>query len=121
MTHRHKRVQVAIHRFISAALQEGDFSGADWKISVTRVDLSPDLHFARVFYSHIDGEPGRAGAEEFFRENQGRLKRYLASRLRLRRQPGLQFAWDTDFLEAEKVDRIIADIEEGRIPPSESG
>lgn len=112
MKRRRQRVEVAIQRIISRALQKDAVSADAWKINVTRVALGENLRFARIFYTSLDGEDGREAAGLFLAENRGALRGALARELRLKYQPEVRFVWDEELLAAEKVEEILDDISE---------
>lgn len=76
-------------------------------VDVSRVDLAPDLSRAVIFISVLDQEEtphilrALTGARQF-------LKRALASRLRLRRVPELDFRADQSAQQEERM-RILLD------------
>jgi ribosome-binding factor A len=80
-------------------------------VSVTRVQLTDDLQFARVFV-HV----GAAAAAEpddvmrGLRSAGGRLRAHVSSSLALRRTPELRFIYDTGLDAAERVDELLAEI-----------
>jgi ribosome-binding factor A len=97
-------------------------------VSVTGVEMSPDLKYARVFVSvlgHRDGGlpgPNTLVAEEIeeapaadevmegLRSAAGFLQRQLAERLRLRFTPHLQFAEDPSLAYGAHMERVIRDV-----------
>ncbi len=114
MTHRVARAGVTIQRelgeLISTHLKDPRLPGL---VSVTHVDLAPDLSTARVFISTPGSAEERANAVEALRSAAGRLGRDLQSRIRIRRMPKLLFAAD-DTLEqgenmSEMIDRALED------------
>ncbi len=80
-------------------------------VSITHVDLAPDLSTARIYISTPGDIQERELAVEALRSAAGHLGRQLQSRIRIRRMPKLIFAAD-DTLErgedmSEKIDRVI--------------
>lgn len=114
MNRRRQRVEVAIQRIISRVLQKGDLPGDSWKVNITRVSLTENLRHARLYFTSLDGEPGREAATAFLQENRAALRRALARELRVKYQPEIHFAWDTVLLEAEKVEELLDDLKRGR-------
>ncbi|HXR28866.1 MAG TPA: 30S ribosome-binding factor RbfA [Solirubrobacteraceae bacterium] len=114
---RMRRVDEAIRQVI------GDALAADLKdprvgfVTVTDVRTSPDLRHARVYVSVL-GEHGRASAPEQrestlegLRSAHGFLQARLASELRLKRTPTLEFAYDETTDRAMRVEELIEEIE----------
>ncbi len=112
MTHKTARAGVTIQKELGAiiATHLSDPRLPDM-VSITQVDLAPDLSTARVYVSTPQGGEEREQALEALQSAAGRLGRELQSRIRIRRLPKLVFAAD-DTLERgedmiEKIERAI--------------
>ena len=77
--------------------------------SITSVDVSPDLHLARVFISGFKEEETRA-AIKALQAVQGKVRHFLGKRIRLRYTPELEFKYDETPLRAGRVEDLLADI-----------
>jgi ribosome-binding factor A len=64
-------------------------------ITITAVDTSVDLHYAKVYVSVLGSAEERQEALRGFSSATGYLRRELRERLSLRRIPELQFLLDT--------------------------
>ena len=87
-------------------------------VTFTRVDLSPDLRNATVYFSTFgDAEAGKqalgglASAAGFLQGKAARL-------LRMRYAPELRFVYDLGFEHAARIDRLLRREDE---PPDDSG
>jgi ribosome-binding factor A len=111
-----RRVDEAIRQVI------GDAVAGDLKdprvgfVTVTDVRTSADLSHARVYVSVL-GELGRPSAEtqraatlQGLRSAHGFLQARLASELRLKRTPTLEFAYDDTTDRALRVEEILDEI-----------
>ncbi|MDE5667463.1 MAG: 30S ribosome-binding factor RbfA [Clostridia bacterium] len=81
-------------------------------ISVTEVDVAPDLKSAKVYISVYDNDKARA--EESFsiiKENAGFIRRELSKVMRLRTVPELRVLKDGSMEYGEKIDKILFDLE----------
>jgi ribosome-binding factor A len=76
-------------------------------MTVTALEISPDLSFARVFYRTLGD---RDAADRALRKAKPFIRRHLAEGLPLRRVPELDFRWDESADQAERVDRILDDL-----------
>ncbi|HPW19056.1 MAG TPA: 30S ribosome-binding factor RbfA [Candidatus Aminicenantes bacterium] len=75
-------------------------------LSVTRVEMTPDLLAARVFLSVFGtDDPGALFAR--VERSAGRIRRVLASRVKLKYNPQLFFAPDPGPGHEAKIDRLI--------------
>lgn len=114
-TGRMRRVDEAIRQVI------GDAAG-DLKdprvgfVTVTDVRTSPDLRHARVYVSVL-GKRGRASTSEQreeslegLRSGHGFLQGKIASELRLKRTPALEFFYDDTTDRALRVEEILDEI-----------
>ena len=110
---RMRRVDEAIRQVI------GDVLSADLKdprvgfVTVTDVRTSPDLRHAHVYVSVLGdgGEPSdpveREATLEGLRSAHGYLQSRLASELRLKHTPALEFSYDETTDRAMRVEQLI--------------
>jgi ribosome-binding factor A len=77
-------------------------------LSITGVDVSPDLHYARVFLSGLKEEETKALVKDLA-EAQGRVRHFLGQRIRLRYTPELDFRYDETQLRASRIESILAE------------
>ena len=80
-------------------------------VSITRVELSPDLKYARMYISVMGDEDERASAMVALNNASGFIRRQLAPRLRMRVIPDVSFRLDRSMEHAENVARILRDLE----------
>jgi ribosome-binding factor A len=86
-------------------------------ISITRVDVSPDLENAKVYVSVLADEAEQASAMAALRHAAPFLRRQLLARVHIRKVPHLEFAEDHTIEEgARMLDlmRQVAAEREGR-------
>ncbi len=101
MTRRSERTSKLIQREISGLLnREVNDPRLSELISITKVSLSPDFKYAKIFVSILGNETSRKDMLAGFNAASGFLRRELASRLRLRYVPQLSFHYD-DSIERE--------------------
>lgn len=104
---RSERVKVQIQRELTQLMTEGFPDPRLRLVTVTGVELSPDLGSARVFVSRMGLEVGEALAA--LREKAPRLRGELGRRLRMRRAPELRFDADPTPESADRINRLIRD------------
>jgi len=75
-------------------------------LTVTRVEMTPDLLTARVFLSVLGSQDPGALLERIER-SRGALRKALASRVRLKYNPELFFALDPGPEHQDRIDRLI--------------
>jgi len=109
-SHHIERVNTLIQKEISKLIQ-GELRDPrlDEFVSITEVDVSPDLRFARVYVSSLGGQEKKNQILAALSSASGFLRSGLAKVVRLRRMPELHFEWDNSI---EKGDRILRLIDE---------
>lgn len=83
-------------------------------LRITRVQLTEDLSFARVFVRELLLEDESSGREDAimsgFEAATGRVRAQVAQALQLRRAPELRFVYDHGQDNADRVDELLAEI-----------
>jgi len=82
--------------------------------TVTRVDLSPDLHHARVRISVLGDEAAQQRTLEGLASAAGYVRREVSHRLRLHRVPDLIFVLDRSPEEASRMEALLRDLRSGQ-------
>jgi ribosome-binding factor A len=92
-----------------------DIRGFDlgWS-SISEVEVSPDLHYARVYLTGLKEEDTKATVEEL-RRVAGQVRLHLAKRIQLRYTPELDFRYDDTAMRALRVETLLREV----IPPRE--
>ena len=109
--YRRDRINVEMVRELAAILREiKDPRVRDAFISITSVDVTPDLKFAKVYYSALRGDEkeiakGLRTAAAFIRSE-------LARRMNLRITPELTFIRDTSLAHGAHIASLLHMIEE---------
>ena len=99
MADRMRRVNLAVREVVSARLTEGLKDPRIGFVTVTSVDTSPDLRQARVYVSVLGSDEERSETLAGLRSAHGVLQQAVATELRMKRTPTLQFVFD------ESIDR----------------
>lgn len=79
-------------------------------VTLTRVQLSPDLQQARVMYTTLGDDKARANTAKALQRAAPFLRRQLGARLRLKRAPELRFAYDDAVAGQDRIERLLNDI-----------
>jgi len=77
--------------------------------SVTEVEVSPDLHFARVYMSGLDENETKLKVGEL-QNVRGRIRHHLGQRIRLRYTPELDFKFDETTMRASRIESLLHEI-----------
>ncbi|MCA9619405.1 MAG: 30S ribosome-binding factor RbfA [Myxococcales bacterium] len=107
---RHVRVERDMLRELMAALRtlsDPRLSGA----TVSRIELTEDLAFARIYVrAGVEGDGDERALMRAFRSAGGRLRGHIGRSLQLRKAPELRFLYDTGYEAAERVDALLEEI-----------
>lgn len=81
-------------------------------ISVTEVDVAPDLKSAKVYISVFDTDESRAVKTfEIIKDNAGLIRHELSKVMRIRTVPELRIKRDESMEYGEKIDKILLGLE----------
>ena len=89
-------------------------------VSITDVNVDRELAFADIYYSALDGSERSEEILDGFNHARGYLRTELAARISLRTFPRLRFHWDPTFERAERIDQLLATLNETDEMKSES-
>jgi ribosome-binding factor A len=96
---------------------------ANGLISITEVDVTPDLRRATVFVSHLGAEADRNGVIEGLRHSAHFIHNELIHRLKMKRVPELHFRFDPTIERgarlASLINQVAADSPGSQAAPSE--
>uniref|UniRef100_A0A832I1K0 Ribosome-binding factor A n=1 Tax=Eiseniibacteriota bacterium TaxID=2212470 RepID=A0A832I1K0_UNCEI len=114
MSNRPERVAELMKREVSEILQHrlrDPRIGS--MVSVTDVEITRDLAFARVWVTVLASEAERGPVLDALQRAAGFVRRELAPRLGLREVPELRFQHDTSIERGMRVDQILRRLERG--------
>jgi ribosome-binding factor A len=83
-------------------------------LTLSRVKVTPDLQLARVLYTVIGDEKQRKETQKALDRAIPYLRRQIASRIRLRRVPELQFFYDQSIEHQDRIEQILIDLKRER-------
>lgn len=105
------RVAGGLERELSAILRELKDPRIGF-VSITGVEVSPDLRHARVYVSVLGGPEAEAATLEGLRSSQGYLRGEVTRRLRLRLAPELEWVPDHSIERGVRISKLIRDVRE---------
>ena len=83
-------------------------------VTVTRVEVPPDLRKAVVFYTSMGDERARRGTEAGLRSARVHLRATLGHQVRLKFTPDLEFREDVAVSQVERITELLRQIESER-------
>lgn len=84
--------------------------------SVTDVEVSPDLHYARVYMSGLKEDDTKAVVKRL-QDARGRVRKFLGQRIRLRYTPELEFRYDETTMRASRIEELLMQVAPKPEPP----
>ena len=105
-------VGVELRHIISNALLRESFYDQiieNNTITVTEVNVSPDLKNAKVYIMPLGGE-NKLEVLDSLNKSNGRIKKLISSNINLRQIPKLQFKIDETFEYAKNIENILQKI-----------
>ncbi len=108
MTTRQEKVNSLIQREISSYLLTEGWEGISGLLTITRVEVSPDLGQAKVFFSVVgqDSEEVLAVLQKHLYQIQGRL----LERLRMKTVPRVTFLVDQSGEYAQHIGKLLHEL-----------
>lgn len=87
-------------------------------VSVTGVDVTPDLKYAKIYYSALKGDPKEI--KKGLASSAGYIRTQIAKNLNLRITPELTFVEDTSIAYGAKIEKIISGFTYAEHPEDET-
>src|SRR5262245_45035699 len=111
--YRPNRVADQIRQELSELLTRGEVHdpGIGF-ITLTRVQVSPDLQMARVFYTTLGDAKARQETARALDRATPFFRRQIGGRLRLRRVPEFEFRFDESVAQQDRIEQILRDLHE---------
>ena len=88
-------------------------------VTLTRVQISPDLQSARVFYTALGDDAAKKNSGRALERAAPFLRRQIGSRLRLRRVPELRFVYDASIAGQDRIEQLLNEIRTGAVDPDD--
>jgi ribosome-binding factor A len=76
-------------------------------VTLTRVQVTPDLQQARVYYTALGDDKARRNCERALERATPFLRRQIGARLRLKRVPELKFAYDESIAGQDRIEQLL--------------
>ncbi|HER00491.1 MAG TPA: 30S ribosome-binding factor RbfA [candidate division Zixibacteria bacterium] len=90
-------------------------------VTITDVELTSDLRYAKVFYSVLGDESDKARSGKALTKSLGVIQSELARRLNIRKAPLISFHLDTSAEYGAKMEKLFKKIEEERNERDDEG
>lgn len=107
MSERTSRVGEAIKEVLAMILEKDIADPRLEMVTLTGVDVSPDLRHAHVYYSVLGGKRRRLECEQALERAKGFLRTSVAKGLSIKCTPELTFYTDRSIETGERIDTLI--------------
>ena len=111
MSIKQQRMNDRIQQILSQLLQREIADPRLRDVTITEVQLDPELVVAKVYVSAMGDESREVEVMKGFRRARGFLRRELGKRIRLRHTPELHFDWDHTLAQADRINQLIAELD----------
>jgi len=108
--YRAERLAAAIQQEISQILREMKDPRLGF-VSVTNVEVSPDLRYARVYVSVLGSPTEETATMETLQHAQGFLRSELGRRIRLRHTPEISFRLDHSIRHGARINELLRNLD----------
>ncbi|HKL26633.1 MAG TPA: 30S ribosome-binding factor RbfA [Desulfuromonadales bacterium] len=112
MSVRTRRVGELIHQEISTLLISGLKDPRVGFVTITGVDVSPDLRSAKVYFSVIGDDKSRRETEAGLKSSVPFIRQHLGSKLRMKYTPDLQFHYDESVEYGNRIEGLLKEIKQ---------
>jgi ribosome-binding factor A len=108
-------VRAELARIVLIEAHDPDLRG----VTITDVEMPPDLKSARVYFSCLGSEEARDRASEALRRATGYLRREVGQRCQLRYAPELFFVSDRSLERGARIEELLHEVLPGSDPEKE--
>jgi ribosome-binding factor A len=109
-----RQIQVAeeIQQIISVLLQRELKDPGIGFVSITQVDVTQDLKYARVHVSVMGSDEEKRDTMAALERARGFIRREIASRMTIRQVPEIQFRLDRGMEYSDRINRLLNELKE---------
>lgn len=111
--HRQERINEDAKRILAEIVRELKDPRIPLMCTVTAVNITPDLKFAKVFVSIMGDDDIVKNAMKALTSASGFVRRELSHRMDLRYTPEIHFAVDTSIEKGTNISRLLSEINKG--------
>ena len=110
MSQRVIRVNELVKREISEILHTR-YQSETVSITISDVDISPDLRKGKVYYSVLGDEASLDDAEFFFNRHANRIKKLVGKKIVLKYLPHLEFIYDQGLAQGARLNDLLDQLD----------
>lgn len=110
MSQRAQQVAEELRKIVSMILLEDLSDPRMGFVTITHIDITDDLRYARIYYSVLGSDAQKADTEEALLENLSFIRRLAVQRINLKFAMEIKFERDKSIEHSFKVDDILKKI-----------
>lgn len=110
MHKRSDKVAETIHTTISTMLMRGLNDPRIGFVTITGVEVTDDLHLARIFFTVIGDEAAKKGTEAGLKSAASHIRRELGKVLKMRYTPDILFKYDHSQEYGQRIDDLLREV-----------
>ena len=107
---RSDRISEEVRVAISEVLLKNISITTNGLITITNVDMSRDLRYAKVYFSHIDTGFSSENLEKILNQNKSKIRYHLGSLIDVQYVPRVNFFFDKNYEKSTKIENILNNI-----------
>jgi len=112
LSQRAQKVAETIRKEISALLIKGLKDPRVGFVTITSVDVTSDLGYARVFYTLMGQQDDRARTQAGLDSCASYIRQQLGRQLRLRHVPEIRFDYDSSVDYGQHIEKLLGDVKD---------
>src|SRR4051812_15203018 len=116
MSQRSEQVGEELRKIVSKIFIEDMIDPRLGFVTITRAEVTPDLRFARIFYSVLGDEKQKESTAEAIAENMKDIRRTVVERINMKFAMDLRFELDPSIEESFKLDKIFKKLKDEEKP-----
>ncbi|MBI1921081.1 MAG: ribosome-binding factor A [Geobacter sp.] len=119
MYKRSEKIAEAVHEFISGLLVKGLKDPRIGFVTITAVEVSDDLHLAKVYFTVIGSDEEKKAAQDGLNSSRSFLRREMGKQMKMRYVPDIVFRYDTSLEYGNRIDSLLRNIATEHGPDTE--
>ncbi len=117
MSQRSNQVAEELRKIVSMILIEDLHDPRMGFMTITRIEVTGDLRFARIFYSVLGDEEQKESAREALEENMGFIRKMAVERINLKYALELKFELDKSIEHSFHIDEVLKKLKKDEPKP----
>lgn len=107
---RYEKVAEAIRQEVSSIIHDELKDPRLGFVTVTRVEMTPDLRFAKIFFSVLGSQEEQLNSKKALDSGIGFIRRLIAQRIQLRLAPEIMFKEDKSGEYSIRIQEVLDEI-----------